>query len=334
MPHTKSAPWDGRESIPEAVFEADRRGRIVYANSYALESFGYAPTDVSSGGLNCLDLIVAEDRARAIKHFAGVLRRGVHGSGQLRVLRGDGSVAHAFVKSTPIALGGGPVTGLMGVAVDVSEMSLRHAALEAELRAAHARWRTYLAMMQSIIGLQARAVQDETHRQCLMGIENRVRALRLINDFRPEASTRVNARGYFEALSVQVYRSLATDAAAVRLSTEIASIEIDENIAASLGIILSELMGNALKHAFPVGSRGTITVTFVRDGAGYVLSVSDDGAGLRPAGHGAPASPMTGGLGMKIVRSLALEVGGEVVAGPNPSGQGTAVSVRVPAVGL
>jgi PAS domain S-box-containing protein len=329
MPHIQPAPWDGRESIPEAVFEADRRGRIVYANSYALESFGYASTDVSSGGLNCLDLVVAEDRARAIKHFAGVLRRGGHGAGQLRVLRGDGSVAHTFIKSMPISLEGGAVTGLMGVAVDVSEISLRHEALEAELRAAHARWRTYLAMMQSIVGLQARAVQDDAHRQCLMGIENRVRALRLIHDFRPDASTRVNARGYFEALAVQVFRSLAPDNADIRLATEIPSIEIDESVAASLGIILSELIGNALKHAFSSGSRGTITVAFMRDRAGYALSVSDDGAGLGPT----PASPM-GGLGMKIVRSLALEVGGEVTSAPGLSGQGTSVSVRVPAVAL
>ena len=68
---------------------------------------------------------------------------------------------------------------------------------------------------------------------------------------------------------------------------------------------MNELVTNALKYAYPSGSDGTIRVTFTRqDDGGYVLVVSDQGAGLKP-----DFQPSRGGLGMTIVTSLSLGLG-------------------------
>ena len=102
-------------------------------------------------------------------------------------------------------------------------------------------------------------------------------------------------------------------------------VEVDEsvaesNISVSLGLIVTELVINALKHAFPGRRHGKITVGYNSDGPDWALSVSDDGVGMPADPHSAKS-----GLGTGIVEALARQLGAEVqVAGANP---GTKVSI-------
>ncbi|MGY2047167.1 sensor histidine kinase [Methylobacterium sp. JK268] len=91
-----------------------------------------------------------------------------------------------------------------------------------------------------------------------------------------------------------------------------------------LALIVSETVTNALKHAFPEGRRGRIAITLDRAGADYVLTIRDDGRGLPPG-----LDPAAGrSLGLRIVRSLARQLGGEVEV---ETGSGVTTRVRFPA---
>jgi chemotaxis protein methyltransferase CheR len=96
---------------------------------------------------------------------------------------------------------------------------------------------------------------------------------------------------------------------------------VESSQAVSLGLVTTELVINALKHAFPPGHEGEIVVRYDVDGAGWRLSVSDNGIGRRDNGH----ERAGGGLGTSIVEALSHQLNArtEMSAGP----QGTIVSI-------
>jgi two-component sensor histidine kinase len=97
-----------------------------------------------------------------------------------------------------------------------------------------------------------------------------------------------------------------------------------------LAVVLTELLQNAVEHAFPVGERdapGDVLVELGRDGATAQLRVVDDGVGVAP-GFSLHES---GGLGLTIVRTfIENDLGGKKHIGPRPDGHGTDVTLRVP----
>ena len=92
----------------------------------------------------------------------------------------------------------------------------------------------------------------------------------------------------------------------ITLNTEMESITVPVKEAAPLGLILTELMTNAGKYAFPGGRQGTITVALKKTVAGARLEVSDDGIGL-PAGFDFSGSA---GMGLNLVRALSGQING------------------------
>lgn len=94
----------------------------------------------------------------------------------------------------------------------------------------------------------------------------------------------------------------------------------DANVAVSLGLVVTELVINALKHAFPDGQHGKIVVNYDSTGADRTLSVSDDGVGMPTNWIAAKA-----GLGTNIVQALASQLEAKItVANVDP---GAAVSL-------
>ena len=86
--------------------------------------------------------------------------------------------------------------------------------------------------------------------------------------------------------------------------------------------MLTELVTNAVKYAYPAPERGLIWVKFGQRKGGLVLSVSDSGVGLPPARGG-----RAGGLGMKLVNSLISQIKGELVVRPRP---GATFEIKLP----
>ena len=95
---------------------------------------------------------------------------------------------------------------------------------------------------------------------------------------------------------------------------------VQADISISLGLVVPELVINALKHAFPDGRQGKIKVDYRAQGRNWTLSVKDDGVGMLKKPDGA-----TAGLGTSIVESLAKQLKARVYFADNHPG--TAVSI-------
>ena len=110
-------------------------------------------------------------------------------------------------------------------------------------------------------------------------------------------------------------------------ATACATSALVSSEAVSLGLIVTELVINALKHGFPGGAEGQILVSYDVQNAGWRLSVADNGSGPKETGNESPHP----GLGTSIVEALAHQLNATVQKTSGP--QGTTVTITAPAVG-
>ncbi len=134
----------------------------------------------------------------------------------------------------------------------------------------------------------------------------------------------VELRAYFTTLCDSIAASMIGDSNQISLVVAGAMGVVDARVSVSLGLIVTELVINALKHAFPDGRHGTITVDCAFKGPNWTLSVSDDGVGMPD-----PAQIRTG-LGSSIVQALAKQLGAAVeIERGNPGTRVAIVHIQI-----
>jgi two-component sensor histidine kinase len=178
-----------------------------------------------------------------------------------------------------------------------------------------------LQIIASVILQNARRVQSEETRSHLHDAHNRVMSIAVLQQ--QLAASRLGAvelRAYFNGLCKSIGASMIRDHNQISLTASTDDSAVGADVSVSLGLIVTELVINALKHAFPGLRPGKITVGYTAHGADWDLSVSDDGVGMHMrAGSARP------GLGTSIVEALANQLGAAVeIADAHP---GTKVSV-------
>jgi two-component sensor histidine kinase len=166
-----------------------------------------------------------------------------------------------------------------------------------------------------------RVASDET-RGHLYDAHNRVNAVAAVQKQLSVAATgAVHLDTYLTDLCDSLGASMIRDANQVSLTVEVDSAVTTPDGSVSLGLIVTELVINALKHAFPDHRAGKIHVSYRRKGEAWTLAVADDGVGM-PAGEDFAKK---GGLGSSLVTALANQLQARVVmTNANP---GTSVSI-------
>jgi two-component sensor histidine kinase len=175
-----------------------------------------------------------------------------------------------------------------------------------------------LQLIASMILLQSRRAPDPVARQALKTVLERVTAVATVHR-RLFQDDPLN----FEA--ADFLRDLASDMAAaagrddLQISLELDRVTLPASSAAAFALVANELIGNALKHAFPAGRTGRVTVGLANGGGVCVFSVADDGMG---AAQGTP------GFGSTIVKLLCQQLHAELqVSDAEP---GTRATVTLP----
>jgi two-component sensor histidine kinase len=180
------------------------------------------------------------------------------------------------------------------------------------LREIHHRVKNNLQVITSLLSLQAHKVSDPKTRALLHESQNRVRAMAIVHEtlYRSDDLHAVDCAEYLRALAGPLYQSYGLEPGAVELRVQVPpGTRISLEAATPFGLIVNELISNALKHAFPGGRRGEIVVRLEPLGEHrYRLLVSDDGVGF-PSGRD-PRRPET--LGLRLVQALAEQLDGSV----------------------
>ena len=207
---------------------------------------------------------------------------------------------------------------IAGFGRDITERKAAEAALRASdeekgllLKEIHHRVKNNMQIISSMLSLQSREAKDPEIIEMFRDTQTRIRSMALVHEklYQSRDLARVDFASYLQSLIVHLFHAYRVDPDRVRyeLKTEQASLDI--NTAIPIGLIVSELVSNALKYAFPEGRNGNIRIGLEpAPGDRLILEVADDGVGL-PAGLDVRS---TESLGLQIVNMLVDQLGGRL----------------------
>jgi two-component sensor histidine kinase len=186
------------------------------------------------------------------------------------------------------------------------EAELRRALREREilLRELYHRTRNNMQVVRSMLGLRTRYPSRDGVERALTEIGDRIRAMELVHHQLYESAdlSTIDFATYVEHLMPLLRESHHGPSRKVSMRLDLTSLDLVLDQAIPCGLILTELVSNAFKHAFDDETGGELTVTLARPRPGLAaLTVSDDGVGF-PEGFDPLAGDM---LGLRVVRNLA-----------------------------
>jgi two-component system, sensor histidine kinase PdtaS len=358
------------EKLPAGAYICDANGLITYFNAQAVELWGRAP------GLNdpvdrfCGSFKLFMTDGSPITHdqcwMALALTRNAAYNGQAIVTeRPDGQRLTALAHANPIHDASGTLLGAVNVLVDISDCQRTEQALrehearltvalrekEVLLREIHHRVKNNLQVVCSLLSLQGERLEDAALRQVFQESEERITTMALIHETLYQVSDMASFHlaPYVQRLGETLLPAYDGEAGRVTLTTHLQAVTLPLDSAVPCGLILHELLSNALKHAFPDGQAGTITLDLRAAPDRHVtLRVADTGVGV-PEGFDLH---QTDSLGWPLVCSLTEQLGGTLsvarqggtimkltspvaaqleATAPEMSGGGPAPSTRAPA---
>jgi PAS domain S-box-containing protein len=331
-----------RKKVEQALFESEQRFRTLAEASWE----GLAITE---GGVlvDCSDQMArlcGRDRAELIGKSALDFIAPEHRdlvaeaqrSGRLEpyehlMLRADGTRFLVEVRGRQAQIGGRQVR-IVAVR-DITERKQAEEALrsslaekESLLRELHHRVKNNLQVISSLLGLQLRQVNNAEMQSFLRDTQNRIRSMAMLHEILYHSRTvaSISLPPYVKSLCDHLARSYGSAAPNIRLTRRVADVALNLDQAITAGLIVNELVTNAMKHAFPFRSDGEIVVELqAHDEHRLVLRVSDNGVGL-PA-EASPDGSKT--LGLLLVSNLSRQLDGQLSV---KSGSGAVFEIVFP----
>lgn len=196
-------------------------------------------------------------------------------------------------------------------------MTRSRASLELALAEAIHRARNDIHAISVLLRLQALAA-DGAARQALERAASRVDAMASLNarlDEWGEELGQVDFRKFLAGVAADI-DDIYMDDRPIGLTVEADPGSMPADTARVLGLIINELVANALKYAFPGERAGAVTILYQQQAREWMLTVRDDGIGFDPN-----AAPRGSGIGSKVVRALAQQINADFTIAPGqPSG--------------
>jgi len=180
------------------------------------------------------------------------------------------------------------------------------------MRELHHRVKNNLAVIASLLSMQAEKLTDERAIGALSDSQQRVMSMALIHEslYGSEHMDKLNFREYLEKLANQVHAAYATESDLVNVRIAAEDIDLPMHRVISCGLIVNELLSNALKYAYPHGHRGEIGIQFARIESGRLcLSCQDNGVGIPESFDWKHSSS----LGLRIIQLLTEQLDGELI---------------------
>jgi PAS domain S-box-containing protein len=290
-------------------------GHFAFANRSAARIFGFqSPEELQ--GRRVIDLEHPDTRDEVMERIRVLLeeRRPVPLM-EKTLVRPNGTTVDVEVSAAPINYGGLPAAQVTVRDITerkIAEESIQRSLNEKEilLREIHHRVKNNLQVVSSLLSLQARHVSDRSVRVMFVESRNRLDAMALIHEllYRSSDLADIDLNKYINSLASLLLASYEVPGNRVSFITHVAPVSMSVDTAIPCGLIANELVSNCLKHAFPDGREGLITISLAAENGRFQLAISDNGVGM-PDGMDLE-NPET--LGIRIVRTLVRQLQGDI----------------------
>lgn len=193
-----------------------------------------------------------------------------------------------------------------------SEEKIKSSLQEKELllKEIHHRVKNNMQIISSLLNLQSRHISDDAARSLFQDSQNRIHSIALVHEklYQSGDLARINFNEYIQSLTRHLFRSYKVNPKLITIKTNIRDIFLTVDIAMPCSLIISELVSNALKYAFPDERGGEVQIDFtIRDDGWYSMTIGDNGIGL-------PENidiEKTETLGMQLLNTLSRQLRGE-----------------------
>ena len=315
--------------VGDGFIRLDVDGVVGYASPNALSAYhrmGLA-TDLEGHNLVALTRPLISDPFEA-RELADHIAESLAGGPAMR-LEVDAGGATVLIRTLPLVVGGAS-TGAAVLVRDVTEVKRRDRALlskDATIREIHHRVKNNLQTVAALLRLQARRTDNAQGREALLESVRRVAAIAQVHEaLSISVDEEVNLDEVIDRI-LPIMNDVARVDAPIRIRREGALGVLDADRATALVMVVTELVQNAIEHAFgPADKGGQVVIRAARSARALDIVISDNGRGL-PEGFSLEDSDR---LGLQIVRTLlAAELDGTLGMRARPGG-GTEVVLRVP----
>jgi PAS domain S-box-containing protein len=258
---------------------------IIDANPAALSFYGYSIDKITRMKITDINTLseteIYEEMERAKKeqrqHFL------------FRHRLASGSIIDVEVFSGPVHIEGKKL--LCSIVHDITNRTKAEAQVQASLREKevllqeiHHRVKNNFQVIISLLKLQNRNIDDENIKALLSDSENRIRSMSLVHEilYRTKDMAHIDFGHYVKQLTQYMFRTYKIISAKIIIKTEIKDIYLNTDTAIVLGLVINEIVSNAMKYAFPGDMRGEISISIKADDPKneYELTIKDNGVGL------------------------------------------------------
>ena len=190
-----------------------------------------------------------------------------------------------------------------------SELDSKNQQNELLLKEIHHRVKNNLELVKSLIALQSAQLEDSPTRDAMIASQNRVQSMGIIHQklYQGENLGSIDMKDYFINLSNGILDTFNAEDK-VKIECAMDQLELDVDTAVPIGLIVNELLTNALKYAFPKDSKGTIEICLSRPNPETIaLKVIDNGVGKM-----SNATPKGTGFGTQLIKLLTQQLNGHM----------------------
>ncbi len=296
----------------DVIFLFDSSGKIIYANERASNIYGYTTDDLTKMNLN--ELLADRNNPSTggilgqIKESGGFVYEALH-------KKKDGSIF--YIESSSRFIEAGENKYYQSIIRDVSEKKINDAELKKALKEKdillkeiHHRVKNNLQLIISLLNLQANFIGDESIKRIFVDSQNRIKSMALLHEVLYKGNiSSVSSEKYFNNLVPQLVNTYNVNQGRISVSTKIEDLMLKLDIVIPLGLIITEIISNIFKYAFPDNRNGNVVIEFRGVGEKqYKLIISDDGIGL-PKDYDFRNSNT---LGFQLIYSLSEQLDGFV----------------------
>jgi PAS domain S-box-containing protein len=314
--------FDLYDLAPVGYVTLSEQGLILQANLAAAALLGVPRGQLVTRLLS--RFIVPEDEDSYYLHRQQVLETGAPQACELRMKKMDGAAFWAQLVVTAAGEAEGEAAFRV-VLTDITarkqaEAAMRESVQEKELllKEIHHRVKNNLQIISSLLRLHFNQLDNPVAKAVLQDMQDRVRSIALLHDHLCHSKNlaAVDLAGYLASLCQQLFRALVAAPGSIQLQLDLGPVHLGINQAIPFGLLVNELVSNALKHAFPQGRTGQVRVELqpVEGGPEWRLRVADNGVGL-PADF--DLNHLTS-LGLRLVSGLTGQIDGRLEIGTGP----------------
>jgi len=304
------------DNLPAYIFFKDTNSVYITANRKFCEVYGLSQEEIT--GKTEYDIFTDNERIETyLKTDRRVIEQRQPISAGEDLHEEDGRTVYTMSHKVPLMDENGNVIGIIGIAFDVTELKEAQQRLAASLREkdtlfkeVHHRVKNNMQIISSLLNLQSYQMSDEHDRELLLESINRIQSMSMVHEMLYQSGnvTEIDLSLYMRNLISYIFSMYAVGADRIALRYDhMETIPVDIDTAINCGLIITEIITNSIKYAFPGLKAGKISISLKLIDGRVIIEAGDDGIGMDI--HSEKRSTT---LGLSLIESLVHQLEGSM----------------------